>query len=71
MSKEIEALLLTLALLLVLQQLRKVVATLWGRAQEEKRKDFSENLTQSGQRLHAMNTASKPIFIEEYDRYKL
>ncbi|KAJ5786686.1 uncharacterized protein N7503_011898 [Penicillium pulvis] len=51
MSKETEALLLHLALL-AMQQLRKVIATLWGRAQDEQRKDLSENLSQCGQRLH-------------------
>lgn len=54
MSKETEALLLHLALL-AMQQLRKVIATLWGRAQDEQRRDLSENLSQCGLRLHSMN----------------
>lgn len=65
MSMETEALLLTLALL-AMQQLRKVVATLWGRAQDEQRKDLSENLTRCGQRLHSMNAVLKAKLTKEY-----
>jgi hypothetical protein len=65
MSMETEALLLTLALL-SMQQLRKVVATLWGRAQDEQRKDLSENLTRCGQRLHSMNAVLKAKLTKEY-----
>ncbi|KOC07634.1 hypothetical protein AFLA70_153g002172 [Aspergillus flavus AF70] len=58
MTKEKEALVLTWSLLAI-KQLRRIVAILWARAQEQNRRDFSENLARIGHKIHALDSALK------------
>ena len=56
MTKEKEVLIMTWSLFVIKQQ-RRIVASLWQRAQGQKRGDISEKLTRIGQKLHQLEYA--------------